>query len=105
MKIDKDTVVFITGGAQGLGLATAQYLVDLHEAKIFIIDLDENKLWDATRRLGGCVQILGTDKPRARVQYKVCDVSIPEQVEAAINHCVTVYGKIDAVISLSLIHI
>ena len=57
MKIDKDTVVFITGGAQGLGFATAQYLASF-EAKIFIIDLDENKLWDATRRLGGCVQIM-----------------------------------------------
>ena len=106
MKIDKDTVVLITGGAQGLGFATAQYSVDFHEAKIFIIDLDENKLYDATRRLGGLAVALPyappytvADKPRARVSYKVCDVSIPEQVEAAIKHCVKVYGKIDAVIS------
>lgn len=93
MKIDKDTVVLITGGAQGLGFATAKYLSS-KGAKICIVDLDENKLKDAMVRFcGSPVHYI------AGMAYKVCDVSIPEQVEAAINHCVTVYGKIDAVIS------
>ena len=104
MKIDKDTVVFITGGAQGLGFATAKYLAS-KEAKIFIIDLDEELLKIAKKF------IFTSKAPDASrpwlpdplwdvgVEYMVCDVSIPEQVDVAIDKCVTKFGKIDAVIS------
>ncbi len=95
MKIDSRTVVLITGGAQGLGFATAQYLAS-KGAKIFIIDLDENKLKKAKLSLAR-KRWVAPDKYQC--DGCLCDVSIPEQVEAAINHCVTVYGKIDAVIS------
>jgi len=98
MKIDKDTVVFITGGAQGLGFATAQYLAS-KGAKIFIVDLDENKLKRAKQTLARKRSVLSGQGWQSNVDWCFCDVSIPEQVEATINHCVTVYGKIDAVIS------
>ena len=130
MKIDSNSVVFITGGQQGLGYASAKHLSS-KGAKIFIIDLDENKLRGAVVSLGrasagaalnavemrafgfshdgdsgracrcscGSRRCNGTGLVELPFAYKVCDVSIPEQVEAAINHCVTVYGKIDAVIS------
>lgn len=104
MKIDKDTVVLITGGAGGLGFATARYLAS-KQAKIFIIDLDEQLLKNAKKF------IFTAKAPHAArpwlpdplwdvgVEYMVCDVSIPEQVEVAIDKCVTKFGKIDAVIS------
>lgn len=91
MKIDKDTVVLITGGAQGLGFATAKYLAS-KGAKIFIVDIDENKL----RKVYGC---LFNPASRLDLSWCLCDVSIPEQVEVAIDKCVTKFGKIDAVIS------
>ena len=43
MKIDSNTVVFITGGQQGLGYASAKHLAS-KGASIFIVDLDKNKL-------------------------------------------------------------
>tara|TARA_Y100000768_G_scaffold339197_1_gene282275 strand:+ start:164 stop:988 length:825 start_codon:yes stop_codon:yes gene_type:complete len=88
MKIDKDTVVFITGGAQGLGLATAEYLAS-KGAKIFIVDLDGNKLLKVANQLD----------LQTRMVCQVCDVSVPEQVESAIDQCMSSFGKIDAVIS------
>lgn len=104
MKIDKDTVVLITGGAQGLGFATARYLAS-KQAKIFIIDLDEQLLKNAKKFI---FTAKAPDAARpwlpdplwdVGVEYMVCDVSIPEQVEVAIDKCVTKFGKIDAVIS------
>tara|TARA_B100001094_G_scaffold223956_1_gene218151 strand:+ start:69 stop:953 length:885 start_codon:yes stop_codon:yes gene_type:complete len=108
MKIDSNTVVLITGGAQGLGLATAKYLAS-KEAKICIIDLDEELLKSAKNFIITAAECAADVRyPHAAtsegwfnddVEYMVCDVSIPEQVEVAINKCVTKFGKIDAVIS------
>ena len=61
-------------------------------AKIFIVDIDENKL----RKVYGC---LFNPASRLDLSWCLCDVSIPEQVEVAIDKCVTKFGKIDAVIS------
>ena len=77
MKIDKDTVVLITGGAQGLGFAI-KYLAS-KGAKIFIVDIDENKL----RKVYGC---LFNPASRLDLSWCLCDVSIPEQVEAALTN-------------------
>ena len=110
MKIDSNTVVFITGGQQGLGYASAKHLAS-KGASIFIVDLDKNKLEVAAEHLCRCQRFatcnptgslwheqVKTISPR-RVEYMVCDVSIPEQVEAAINKCVTVFGKIDVALA------
>jgi len=43
MKLGPDLVVFITGGASGLGEATARYLLDLG-CKVAIADLNIEKM-------------------------------------------------------------
>ena len=104
MKIDSNSVVFITGGQQGLGYASAKHLSS-KGAKIFIIDLDENKLKEAANslisvhRFGGLSPFRSANPGNSLVKYMVCDVSIPQQVEAAINKCVNEFGKIDVALA------
>jgi len=102
MKIDKNIVAFITGGAQGLGLATAKYLAK-RGAITFIVDIDEEKLITASHQIYSASSTIRAMADRIhgarKRQTMVCDVRIPEQVESAVNTCVELYGKIDVVVS------
>lgn len=74
-----DQVVFVTGGSSGLGAETSQLFID-EGAKVFVTDLEERSI----------LKRLGSD-----AFFMKCDVSKPEDCEAAINACIEKWGKLD----------
>jgi NAD(P)-dependent dehydrogenase (short-subunit alcohol dehydrogenase family) len=78
-------VAFVTGAASGIGRATAIAFAT-EGARLAILDRAEDALSDtanAVRKAGGEVLVLA------------CDVSRPEQVEAAIGRVVESFGRLD----------
>lgn len=78
-------VAFVTGAASGIGRATA-IAFSAEGARVAILDRTEEALADtaaAIARAGGEVLILA------------CDVSQPEQVEAAVGRVVATFGGLD----------
>lgn len=69
----------VTGGSSGLG-AEASALFVLEGAKVLVVDLEERDI----------LQRLGKD-----AAYQKCDVSKPEECEAAIAACVSKFGRLD----------
>jgi NAD(P)-dependent dehydrogenase (short-subunit alcohol dehydrogenase family) len=80
-------VVLITGGARGVGAATASLLVS-RGARVVLVDLDEEPLRELASRLGGekATSILG-------------DVTELGDMEAAVAHGVERFGGIDVVVA------
>lgn len=76
----KDKVAIITGGASGLGLATANLFV-AEGAKVVVADLDTPTGRASVREL--------------EVEFVPTDVSQPEAVEALINGVVKEHGRLD----------
>lgn len=109
MGVLSDKVAVITGGASGMGLATVERYVS-EGAKVVIIDLPVDAHDDLVRRLG---------EAKAAVHYKnrvaggpsdgfaiakrlgknalfaPCDVTVPEQLSAAIDKAVETFGGLD----------
>jgi len=79
----KDKVVVITGGASGLGRATAEYLVAQKFAKVALFDVNG----DAGAQV---VSQLGADN----AIFCNTDVTSPESIEAAINEVIERFGAI-----------
>jgi len=78
-------VAFVTGAASGIGRATAVAFAT-EGAQVAILDLTENALFEtaeAVRNAG------------AQVLTIACDVSKPEQVEAAVRRVIEVFGRLD----------
>jgi len=78
-------VAFVTGAASGIGRATAVAFAT-EGAQVAILDLTENALSetaDAVRNAGVQVLVLA------------CDVSKPDQVEAAIGRVIETFGSLD----------
>ncbi len=78
-------VVFITGAGSGIGQATA---LAFAKAGAFVIVSDVNQtsgpnVVSQIHQLGG------------NALFVACDVAVPTQIEAAIQHTVDVYGKLD----------
>ncbi|MBE0508661.1 MAG: SDR family NAD(P)-dependent oxidoreductase [Marinospirillum sp.] len=86
MKIDQQTFL-ITGGASGLGAATAEYLV-ARGARVVLADLNA----EAGAAL---VQQLGVDK----AVFSPCDVTSAEQVQTAVDLAVKQFGGLSGVIN------
>ncbi|KAF7818822.1 secoisolariciresinol dehydrogenase-like [Senna tora] len=78
-------VAFITGGANGIGEATAMLFVH-HGAKVIIADIQDD--------LG---RSICEDNPS--ITYVHCDVSSDSDVETAINAAISKHGKLDIVFS------
>lgn len=76
----QDKVTVITGGASGLGFATAKLFV-AQGAKVVVADLDTPTGRAAVEELG--------------VEFVPTDVSQPDAVEALINGVVTEHGRLD----------
>jgi len=79
-------VVLITGGARGIGAATARKLV-ARGAKVVLVDIDEAPLRALAAELGASATSIVGD---------VCDLG---QMEAAVAHGVAAFGGIDVVMA------
>ena len=85
-----DNVAVITGGASGIGAATAEKLLS-EGAYVVLGDIQEQAGAEMVAALGD------------RCRFKLCDVTSENQVEALIQSAVDEFGRIDTM--LSLIHI
>jgi NAD(P)-dependent dehydrogenase (short-subunit alcohol dehydrogenase family) len=77
--------VFITGAASGIGRATAVAFA-AEGARLAIVDRGEAALQEAAK----AVEAAG-----AEVLMLICDVSKPEEVQAAVARAVEAFGRID----------
>lgn len=82
----KDKVVFITGGARGLGAGLAVKVLN-HGGRVFIVDVNEQSVKDRVELLG----------PNA--QGCACDVTNLEDLDKAMQTCAQQFGHIDAVVA------
>lgn len=82
----KDKIAVITGAGSGFGAAIAQAYMQAG-AKVVLLDLHA----DAAKRVA-------SDFGASASAFE-CDVSKPDQVEAAICHCVDVFGAPDVVVN------
>lgn len=80
----KNKTAIITGGAGGIGLATAEMFLNQGAAGILLVDLDEERLKDAAKSMESDV-----------VKYFKADVSKSEEVKAYTEKAITEFGKID----------
>ncbi len=80
--IIKDSVILVTGGANGLGLSISYYLLNLG-AKIVILDIDSNALDNLPKEIG----------------YYETDVTNPTQVQSTIKKIIQKYHQIDVLIN------
>lgn len=79
----KDKVAIITGGAVGIGKATAKLFLD-QGAKVMLVDLTESELQNTVANL---------DNPN--VSYCVGDVSKNKDVKKYVAETLSAFGKID----------
>jgi NAD(P)-dependent dehydrogenase (short-subunit alcohol dehydrogenase family) len=80
--------ILVTGGGSGIGLATAERLA-ADGAHVTICGRTEQKLADAVAR----IEAVGADSATAR--YVVADVTVEEQVSAAVATTCEATGRID----------
>ncbi len=81
-------VAVVTGGARGIGLAVARWFLD-HGHRVALLDIDTVTL--------AATEIALNDT--ARVLALPCDVSQPQQVQAAIETVAGRFGRIDALVN------
>ncbi|RYF62615.1 MAG: SDR family oxidoreductase [Cytophagaceae bacterium] len=81
--------IIITGAGQGIGRATAEFLLN-HNYAVSLWEADPEALAEATEELGAA-------HPNA--QFVQCDVSNEKSVQQAIKQTVKQFGQIDALIN------
>lgn len=83
-------VILLTGGASGIGLATAKQLLK-RGAHLYVCDINQKALDDAATALGSGPSI----------RYDNVDVTDREAVKAAIASTKAHFGRLDAVASIA----
>lgn len=79
-------VAIITGGASGIGEATAHVFAE-HGARVVIADIQDELGQDVAKSIGGdCM-------------YMHCDVADENQVKALVGRTVQIYGQLDIMFS------
>ena len=81
-------VAVITGGARGIGLAVARWFL-AQDHRVALLDIDAATLDKTVTTLASPDRVLGLS----------CDVSAPEQVQAAIDRAAQAFGRIDALVN------
>jgi len=76
----RDRTAIVTGGASGIGLATARRFAQ-EGASVVVVDMDDDSGGAAADEVGGT--------------YVHCDVTDAEQVEAMVARAVETYGGVD----------
>lgn len=84
----EDKVVLIAGASRGIGQATAVAFAEAGARAVYLTARSEDALRE-TREL------VAAANPETQTAYSVCDVTIAEQVEAAVADCVETFGGID----------
>ena len=79
-------VALITGGASGLGLATAETLLDAG-AKIMLLDLNEDNAKSAVDKLG------------SNASYVIANVTDESSVQSAVDKTVEIFGGLHVVVN------
>ncbi|ARE40358.1 Short-chain dehydrogenase/reductase SDR [Rhodovulum sp. P5] len=80
-----DKTALVTGAARGIGLATTHLFLE-EGRRVAMIDRDAEALAAAAEGLEGALPI-------------VCDVSIPDQVDAMVAEVTAAFGRIDALVN------
>lgn len=90
MKVPNETtpVAVITGGARGIGLAVGQWFL-AHGHRVALIDIDADTLAKTDASLNDPQHVLAVH----------CDVSNPQQVQAAVDKIAATFGRIDALVN------
>ena len=81
-------VAVVTGGARGIGLAVAQWFL-AHGHRVALWDIDAGTLQQTEQTLNDAERVLAV----------ACDVSQPDQVQAATAATVARFGRIDALVN------
>lgn len=81
-------VAVITGGARGIGLAIGQWFL-AHGHRVALIDIDAETLAKTDALLNDPQHVLAVH----------CDVSNPQQVQAAVDKIAATFGRIDALVN------
>ena len=81
-------VAVVTGGARGIGLAIGQWFLT-NGYRVALLDNDQDTLDKA---------VVGINKPSQAIGLN-CDVSSPEQVQAAVDQVTAAFGRIDALVN------
>ncbi|TGE09817.1 SDR family NAD(P)-dependent oxidoreductase [Hymenobacter fodinae] len=86
----QDKVALITGGASGIGLATAKRLAS-EGARIVLVDLSQENLNKALPlvKAAGAPEAWGS----------VCNVSVEAQVEASVKEAFDKFGRLDVIVN------
>src|SRR3954454_984716 len=82
----QNRVVLVTGGACGLGLATARAFAEAG-ARVVLADWNEKEVHSAAKEIA--------DKGHKTLAIR-CDVSDEAQVEAMVKQAVATFGQLDA---------
>jgi 3-oxoacyl-[acyl-carrier protein] reductase len=85
----RDQVAVITGGAAGIGWATAQ-LFTAHGAQVALLDLDEAQ---------GAERVRALEAAGARAAFERCDLTRRADVEAAIDAVLRRFGQVDVLVN------
>ncbi|UGQ11940.1 3-oxoacyl-ACP reductase FabG [Yinghuangia sp. ASG 101] len=79
----------VTGAARGIGYEIAAVLCT-HGARVVVADRDAEAARAAAARLTGA---------GGRAVAVTCDVTVPEDVDAAVHTCVSAYGSLDILVN------
>lgn len=87
MPVEKSQLktVIITGGGSGIGLATAELLLETKEYRVVLLGRDRAKLEEAQKKLGASHDLVG---------ISVCDISDLGQIKKAVEKIAAQYKGI-----------